>query len=118
MIGLPPALKKEGLEITGSTLDPSTANNAINVYVNGMGNDMFVSTHLASTNSGSDTAWFVTVPQRARLRHIVRQDPRLERDVNIKNKVVTFTVDARWANAVIDWRRSWASQGDLASYSS
>lgn len=110
-IVLPPALRKEGLEITDSELDPETANNAINVYRNGMPADMITSTHLANTFGGSDTAWFLTVPQRAKLFHIVRQGPRLEHDIDIKSKVVTFTVDARWADGVKDWRRTWGNAG-------
>ena len=118
MIVLPPTLLKEGEEITQSVLDPSTANNAINVYKNGLKCDMAMSVHLANTNGGSDTAWYITVPQRARLVHYTRQSPSLEQDTNIKNKVVTFTVDARWADAEEDWKRTWASKGDLAAYSS
>ena len=115
---LPPELWKEGLEITQSTLDPSTANNAINVYIGGMGTDMVMSPFLGATQGGSATAWYLTVPNRARLEHVVRQQPRLEKDVNIRNKVVTFTVDARWSDCVKDWRRTYASQGTNAAYSS
>ncbi len=109
---------KEGQEITESHLDPSTANNAINVYVGGMLVDMWMSVHLANANGGSDTAWTLTVPQRTRWEHIVRQQPRLEKDVNIKNKVVTFTVDARWADCVKGWQRTWGSKGDTQAYTS
>ncbi len=118
MVGLPPALLKEGEQVTKSVLEPSTANNAINVYRNGMATDMFMSLHLANTNGGSDTAWYLTVPQRAKLVHVMRMEPNLAQDTNIKNRVVTFTVSARWADCVKDWRRTWASKGDLASYSS
>lgn len=117
-IVLQPSQQKEGLEVTESQLDPSTAQNTINVFKNGMGADMIVSTHLGTANGGTDTQWFVVVPNRHKLNHEVRQDPRLEQDTNIKNKVVTFTVDARWAESVTDWRRTWGSKGDLASYSS
>jgi len=116
MLVLPPALEREGMQETMSVLTPESANNAINVFKGNM--DMSVSTFLAASNGGSDTAWFATVPGRAKLYHEVRQAPNLETDVNIKNKVVTFTVDARWANYSRDWRRTWASKGDLASYSS
>ncbi len=116
-----PSLKKEGLEETESQLDPETGNNAINVYINGMGTDLAVSTHLANVNTSvaySDTQWQLIVPGKAKIEHIVRQDPTLEKDVNIKNKVVTFTVDARWADAIKDWRRTYGSRGDGAAYSS
>jgi len=118
MLILPPTLKKEGLEITESTLDPESANNTINVYKDGMDTDMMVSTHLANTNGGSDTAWSLIVPQRAKLTHHVRLASSLDQDINIKNRVVTFTVNARWADSVKDWRRTWGSKGDLVAYAS
>lgn len=113
---VPTALLREAQEETESVLTPESAMNAINVYKGAQ--DVVTSMFLDSTNSGSDTAWFLTVPGRAKLMHEVRQEARLEHDTNIKNKVVTFTVDARWANAVRDWRRTWGSKGDLAAYSS
>lgn len=116
MVILPPALEKEGREETESVLDPSTAQNAINVYKGSL--NMAMSVFLGAANGGSDTAWFLTVPGRDKQYHEVRQEARLESDVNVKNKVVTFTVDARWANYVKDWRRKWASKGDNSTYSS
>lgn len=113
---VPTALLREATEETASLLTPESAENAINVYKGAQ--DVVTSMFLDSTNSGSDTAWFLTIPGRTKFMHEVRQEARLEQDTNIKNKVVTFTVDARWANAVRDWRRSWGSKGDLASYSS
>lgn len=120
MLVLPPALRREGLEITESVLDSETANNAINVFRNGMATDMAVSTHLSGKTGigGSNTAWFLTVPGRAKLYHVLRLAPQLEQDVNIKNKVVTFTVRARWADCAKDWRRTFGSKGDGAAYSS
>ena len=115
---VPSDLMKEAEEITQSELDPETAENAINVYNRGMKVDMITSIHLDNVNGGSDTAWFLTVPQRARLVHFVRQEPRMEMDVNVKNKVATFTIDARWADGVKSWKRTWGSQGDNSSYSS
>lgn len=116
MVVLPPTLEREGREETESQLDPATANNAINVWRGTI--DMATSTFLGAANSGSDTAWYVIVPGRDKQYHETRQSPRLQSEVNIKNKSVTFTVDARWANYVKDWRRKWASKGDLATYSS
>lgn len=116
MFVLPPALEREGREETESALDPETANNAINVWRGSF--DMASSLHLSASNGGSDTAWFVVVPGRDKQYHEVRQSTRLESEVNIKNKSVTFTVDARWANYVKDWRRKWGSKGDAGSYTS
>lgn len=115
---LAPDNKKEGLEVTQSTLDPESGNNAINVFNGGMATDMVVSKFLSTTFNGSNNRWFLVIPGAHRLNHEVRQEPRLESDVNIKNKVVTFTVDARWANTATDFRNTWGSQGDLAAYSS
>jgi len=117
MIVLPFILDKTAQQITQSTLRSDNANNAINIY-NGGSTDMTSSVFLDSTNGGSNTAWFLIVPKRAALYHETRQSPVLEKDVNIKNKVATFTVDARWADYSRDWRRSWGSKGDLAAYSS
>jgi len=80
--------------------------------------DMAVSTFIGAANGGSDTAWFLVVPNRHKLNHEVRQEPRMETDVNIKNKVVTFTIDARWTDSVTDWRRTYGSQGNSSAYSS
>lgn len=116
MLTLPPALEREGMEELNSMLTPETANNAINVFRGTM--DMSTSLFLAATNNGSDTAWFLTVPGRSKLYHEVRKGTALDQDVNIKNGVVTYTVKARWTEYVKDWRRTWASKGDLATYSS
>ena len=113
VIVLPPALRKEGFTITESELLPDTANSDINYYRYGAEADMVVSKHLSGATGigGSNTAWFLTIPQRAQLSHIVRQPARLEQDINIKNKVVTFTIDSRWADAAKSWIRTWGNQG-------
>ncbi len=113
---VPPALEREAREEIGSTLDPETANNAINVHRGTV--DMVTSTFLGAANGGSDTAWFMIIPGRDGQYHEVRQAPELESDVDILTKTATFTVDARWANYVKDYRRKWGSKGDLAAYSS
>lgn len=113
---LPPALKREGQEETMSALTPESADNAINVYAGGVV-DMAVSTFLATSNGGSDTAWFLTIPGRDKQYHETRQAPTLDSAVDILSKTVTYTVDARWADYVKEYRRKWASKGDLAAYS-
>lgn len=113
---VPMNLEREARELTESTLDPENGNNTINVHRGTT--DMVSSIHLDATNGGSNTAWFMTVPGRAKLYHETRQAPTMERDVDILSKNVTFTVDTRWANYSKDWRRTWASKGDNAAYSS
>jgi phage major head subunit gpT-like protein len=109
-------LERETREITESTLISENANNAINVHRGTT--DVVTTQFLDATNGGSDTAWFLIVPGRAKMYHEVRQAPALEMDVDILSKNATFTVDARWANYVKDWRRSWGSKGTLGAYSS
>lgn len=116
MLTVPLNLEREAREETESTLDPETGNNAINVHRGTT--DMASSIHLDSVNGGSDTAWFLNVPGRTKWYHEVRQAPMMDSDVDILSKNVTFTVDARWANYVKDWRRCWGSKGDGASYTS
>lgn len=115
-IVVPPALEREAMEETQSDLTPETANNAINVFKGTM--DVVSSIFLGASAGGSDTAWFLEVKGRAKLFHEIRQAAKLEQDVNVLNKVITFTVDCRWADYVKDWRRTWASKGNLASFSS
>ena len=80
--------------------------------------DLVASKFLDSTNGGSNTAWFLINMGVHQLYHVSRQEKRLEMDVNIRNKVATFTVDARWANCSKEWKGTWASKGDNAAYSS
>lgn len=107
--------EKLAREIIGSELTPQNANNAINVYKGAM--NLVTTTFLDTVNGGSNTAWFLINESMAKLYQVSRQEKRLESDVNIRNKVVTYTVDARWANSVGDWRGVWGSKGDNAAYS-
>lgn len=112
----PMNLEREAREVTESELVNENANNAINVHRGTT--DVVTTLFLDAASGGSDTAWFLVVPSRAKMYHDVRQAPALESDVDILSKNATFTVDARWANYVTDWRRTWGSKGTLAAYSS
>jgi phage major head subunit gpT-like protein len=109
-------LEKTAKETVMSDLTPETGNNAINVYRGSM--DIVSSIFMDATNGGSNTAWFLLNVDRAKLFQVQRQEKRLEMDVNIRNKVATFTVDARWANCSKEWKGTWGSKGDLAAYAS
>lgn len=108
--------EKTAREILGSDLQPQNANNAINVFKGSM--DLVSSTFLDTANGGNNTAWFLLNLSMTKLYQVSRQEKRLESDVNIRNKVVTYTVDARWANCSKEWKGTWGSKGDLATYSS
>lgn len=108
--------EKEAKEILESELTPQNANNAINVFKGS--NDLVTSQYLDTVNGGLNTQWFIINKPRHKLFHITRQEKRLESDTNIKNKVVTFVVDARWADAALDFRGVWGSKGDAQAYAS
>lgn len=113
---LPLNLEKTGMETINSQLTPESANNAINVFIGSM--NMVTSLFLDGANGGSNTAWFLIKKDDSKLYYETRQEKRLESAVNIRNKVMTFTIDARWANYSLQWRGTWGSKGDLAAYSS
>ena len=116
MLIVPVALEREAREVTESALVSENANNAINVHKGTT--DMTSSLFLSAVNGGSDTAWFLQVPGKAKLYHEMRKAPGLAQDVNIKNGIVTYTVSGRWTEYSKEWKRTWASKGDLAAYSS
>lgn len=109
---VPVALEKTAKETLDSVLTPETSNNALNFFKGSM---TVVSS--AFLDAQSSTAWFLVNNQRNQLYYETRQEARIERDVNILNKTVTFTVDARWANYSLEWKGTWGSKGDLAAYS-
>lgn len=116
MLVLPLNLEKRAKETLMSDLTPENANNAINFFKGSI--DMVTTKFLDTVNNGSNTAWFIVNPAAHKLYYETRQDKRLESEINIKNKVTTFTVDARWANYAREWKGTWGSKGDLATYSS
>jgi len=111
---VPLILEKTANELFETPLVPDSANNAINVFKGST--DLITSKFLDLTNGGSDTAWYLINTQVHKLFYENRQDKRLESDINIKNKVTTFTVDSRWANYSLDYKGTWASKGDLSTY--
>lgn len=115
---LPTDLRREAIENTQSVLDPTTAENAINVYRNGMNADFVTTRFLDSDQGGSATAWYSIMQGAHKLNHELRQAPRMGQSVNGKNFVTTFTVNARWAESAVEWKRTWASKGNNSSYSS
>ena len=113
---IPLVLEKTAMETLNSELTPENANNAINVFRGST--DIVTSKFLDAGNGGSNTRWALINKGVHQMYYQTRQEKRLETDVNILNKVMTFTVDSRWANSVREWKGTWFSQGDLAAYSS
>lgn len=108
--------EKEALEIANSDGQPQNANNAINVFKGKV--DVVTSPYFDTTNGGLNSQWFLTNQARHKLYHETRQEKVLNQDTNILNKVVTFTVDARWADCALEWKGVWGSKGNLGTYSS
>jgi phage major head subunit gpT-like protein len=113
---VPLNLEKTARQTLESAFTPESANNAINIY-RGM-IDLMCTKFLDQLNGGSNTAWYLINQGVHKLYHDTRQEKRLEMDTNIRNKVVTFTVDARWADHSREWKGTWASKGDTLAYSS
>lgn len=108
--------EKIAMETLQSDLQPQNANHAINVFKGTM--DLVTTIFLDTTNGGLNTQWFLMNQTMAKLYQVTRQEKRLESDVNIRNKMVTYTVDARWAVCSKEWKGTWGSKGDLQAYSS
>lgn len=113
---VPETQLKKATESVSSDLTPESSNNALNFFKGSM--NVVSSAFLDAVNSGSNTAWFLINRERHQLWYETRQDKRLESETNIRNKVVTFTLDARWANYAREWKGTWGSKGDATSYSS
>lgn len=113
---VPETLRKTATESIDSDLTPETSNNALNFFKGTV--DMVSTAFLDSTNGGSNTAWYLINTQSAKLYYESRKEKTLESDVNINNRVATYTLHARWANYSLEWKGTWGSKGDLAAYSS
>ncbi len=107
--------EKTARQTLESAFTPESSNNALNIY-RGM-IDLMATKFLDTINGGSNTQWFLVNQGVHKLYHDTRQEKRLEMDTNIRNKVVTFTVDARWADHSREWKGTWGSKGDGAAYS-
>ena len=112
----PLALEKKAKETIDSDLTPEDANNSINVFRGST--DIITAKFLDSGNGGSNTAWYLLNAGDHKLYHDTRQERSVNQDVDIKSKTVTYTIDARWMNYSKEWKATWATKGDNATYSS
>lgn len=116
MIVVPSQLVREAREETESELDPSSANNAINVWRGHL--DMTSSLFISGTFGGSNTAWFLVTPGQDKQFFEMRKAPSLELDKAVRSGTTVFVTKGRWANWVGDWRMKWGSKGDNNAYAS
>lgn len=108
--------EKNATEITMSDKTPQNANNAINIFKGNV--DVMTSQYFDTANGGRNTGWYLVNSGRHKMFHEMRQAKELNQSVNIKNKVVTYALDARWINYTLEWKGTWGSKGDNSTYTS
>lgn len=113
---VPPALEKLGVEIIGSDARSGTANNDLNFY-KGINFDLVAPKYLGAVHGGSDTAWFLIMPEIAKMLYFTRKELTSRTATDEDNLNVKFSVHGRWSFGYWDWRGTWGSKGDGAAYS-
>jgi len=109
---VPPALRREAVEITESELDPDTAENAINVYKGGRATVVVCPYISASWSDGSDTAWFL-LAKGHKLNWFWRNKPTYDREVDFDTDVVKYKVIADYVCGFSDWRAVLCNDGSV-----
>jgi hypothetical protein len=124
---IPRALRKTATIILDSSLRPDTADNDVNIYskegiklivwdqldyaVNA--NVSTSSSHWYLLDSSGDTGHQISL--------IMREQPNFSKNSPIyvdENRYWKWVMDMRYSFGMIDWRGSWGSKGDSASYTS
>ena len=120
-IVVPTDLEKSARIVVGSSLRPSTANNDVNIYNDGVYS--VTATHLLSSvsgrvggTSGSNTAWFLVAENLSKLMLVDRLAPTLTSEKSSTGGM-KFKVDVRLSVGHAHWLGTWGSQGANASYS-
>jgi len=111
ILHVPPALKREAIEITESELDPDTAENAINVYKGGSAK-VVVNPFISTAAGGSDTAWFLIHPQN-KLNFFWRNKPSFDREVVFDTGVAKYKVEVEYVCGFSDWRGVYCADGTV-----
>lgn len=114
---VPDSLEKTAKIITGSKERSGTANNDLNIYRDGV--ITVISTKwINSQNGGSDTAWYLIDSLYSPFIFYKRRGKRTSVYMDNKNKNTIYDISARWQVGNKNWRGSWGSKGDNATYSS
>lgn len=107
---VPPALKREALEITESELDPDTAENAVNVY---KGNTkVVVCPYISTAAGGSDTAWFLLAPGH-KINWFWRNKPAFDNEIDFDTGVSKYKVEVEYVCGFSDWRAVYGANGTV-----
>ena len=118
---VPRALAKEARVIVNSPLRSNTADNDLNDYLGKY--EIFVNPFIGAENSsgtytGSDTAWYLIAMGEHEVNFIWRSTPEMKDNYDFDTDTLEFKVYARFDYGWSDWRGTWGSKGDGASYSS
>jgi len=116
MLIVPPALKKEALIITQSTLRSGTGNHDKNVYLGNF--DVYVNQYISSKSGGSDTAWFLLIKEIGGLVFLWREKPATDSWLDNRTRNLHMSIWSTFDFGWISWYGFWGSQGDGADYSS
>lgn len=129
---VPPALRKEALIVTRSTLRSGTADNDLNSY-NPKGeaamqefkgstiDKVIIWKYLANYLGGSDTAWYLLDKTNHKVNWLWGSKPmvgELDTSTGNLNDVVYWKVRYEASKGWDDWYCVWGSKGDGAAYSS
>lgn len=109
---VPPALKREAIEITKSELDPDTAENAINVYKGGVANVVVCPYISASITGGSNTAWYLLC-RGHKINFFWRNKPSFDREIVFDTGVAKYKVEVEYVCGFSDWRGVYCADGTV-----
>lgn len=108
---VPPALRREALEITKSSKIPGTADNEINIFQGTL--KVIDWDYLTSA-----TAWFLLDSTQRKIQWFWRSRPEMRSDSSFDTGAALFKIQERFSNGFSDWRGVWGSKGDGSSYTS
>lgn len=118
---VPTDLRKKALTVTRAEREPGTANNDINIFQGDV--NVLVTKYVGSTmparddsTAGTATNWFLTTPEHSVMLQM-EQEMMVEQDYNPRTQTATYTTSVRFGTGIRDWKGTWASKGDNASYS-
>jgi hypothetical protein len=114
---VPPALEEVATQLAETDRVPTSSDNAVNFF-KGRIMDVYSSQWLSAAHGGSDTAWFMIVPNETKLMFFDRVAPQFDAETVPETKARLYSVYARFGVGYSDWRKVYGSKGDGASYSS
>lgn len=113
---VPPALEKEARILMNSTGRTSTGNNDINPYKSQF--DVVVWPRLASSQGGSDTAWYLLDSSYNKsgkgLNILMRVNPEIDSEIELETGVKKYVGYMRFAEGFTDFRGVRQSTGTSA----